>query len=33
MEREAYEACRDSMVEAVPSILAFLRKEYKRKES
>ena len=26
--REAYEACRDSMVEALPSILAFLRREY-----
>jgi len=30
MDREAYEVCRDSMVEAVPSILAFLKKEYKK---
>jgi protein-tyrosine phosphatase len=30
LEREAYEFARDSMVEAVPSILAFLRKEYKK---
>jgi protein-tyrosine phosphatase len=30
MDREQYEICRDSMVEAVPSILAFLRKEYKQ---
>ncbi len=26
--RDAYEACRDAMVEAFPSILAFLRREY-----
>jgi protein-tyrosine-phosphatase len=29
LELEVYEASRDSMVEAIPSILAFLRKEYK----
>jgi protein-tyrosine phosphatase len=28
--RDAYEACRDSMVEALPSILAFLRREYSK---
>lgn len=26
--REAYEACRDAMVEALPSLLTFLRREY-----
>lgn len=28
MDLPAYEACRDSMVEAIPSILTFLRREY-----
>lgn len=29
MDMPEYEACRDSMVEAIPSILQFLRREYK----
>lgn len=29
MDLQAYEACRDSMVEAIPYILEFLRNEYK----
>jgi protein-tyrosine phosphatase len=29
MDRAAYEACRDSMVEAIPSILQFLRRNYR----
>jgi protein-tyrosine phosphatase len=28
LNRDAYEACRDAMVEALPSLLAFLRREY-----
>jgi protein-tyrosine-phosphatase len=31
LDRSEYETARDSMVEAIPSILAFLRKEYKPK--
>jgi protein-tyrosine phosphatase len=31
LDRAAYETCRDSMVEAIPSILAFLRRQVKKK--